>query len=146
MATGKRSERPLGVHTCRIPLRLPGLNEYTEANRRNRYEGAKIKRQIQADISWFLQRLPAIKKPVKVSFLWSERANRRDPDNVAFAQKFILDTLVKLRKIPNDNGTWIKGLYHDFEYGGEDTVTIRLEEICEELTREETSKKSRNRR
>ena len=30
-----------------IPGTLPGLNEYTEANRKNRFAGAKMKKEIE---------------------------------------------------------------------------------------------------
>lgn len=129
MATEKTSSKPLAVHTCSIAGKLPGLNEYTEACRESRYVGAKMKKDAQIQISWFLHRLPQIKKPVKIRFLWQEKDHRRDPDNCAFAQKFILDELVRLKKIPNDTSRWVRGLYHDFTYGPEYKVTIYLEEV-----------------
>jgi len=126
--TGNGSDRSLVVHTCEIMGKLPGLNDYTDACRQNRYLGAKMKKDAQIQISWFLHRLPQIKKPVKMWFTWQEADHRRDPDNVAFAQKFILDELVRLGKIPNDTGKWIRGLYHDFTYGPECKVTVLMEE------------------
>ena len=125
----KTSSRGMVVHTCDILGKFPGLNDYTEACRRNKYLGAKMKKDAQIQISWFLHRLPQIKKPVKIRFLWQEKDHRRDPDNVAFAQKFILDELVRLKKIPNDTSAWVRGLYHDFTYGPEYKVTIYLEEV-----------------
>ena len=129
METEKTSSKPLVVHTCSIAGKLPGLNEYTEACRESRYVGAKMKKDAQIQISWFLHRLPQIKKPVKIRFLWQEKDHRRDPDNVAFAQKFILDELVRLKKIQNDTSRWVRGLYHDFTYGPEYKVTIYMEEV-----------------
>lgn len=126
--TENASGRSLVVHTFEIVGKLPGLNDYTEACRRNRYLGAKMKKDAQIQVSWFMHRLPTIKKPVKVRFLWQEADHRRDPDNIAFAQKFILDELVRLRKIQNDNSRWIHALYHDFTYGLEYKVTVYLEE------------------
>ena len=125
----KTSSRGMVVHTCDILGKFPGLNDYTEACRRNKYLGAKMKKDAQIQISWFLHRLPQIKKPVKIRFLWQEKDHRRDPDNVAFAQKFILDELVRLKKIQNDTSRWVRGLYHDFTYGPEYKVTIYLEEV-----------------
>lgn len=87
-----------------------------------------MKKDAQIQCSWFLHRLPQIKKPVKIYFLWQEKDHRRDPDNCAFAQKFILDELVRLKKLPNDTSRWIHGLYHDFTFGGDYKVTIYLEE------------------
>lgn len=127
--TENASGKSLVVHTFEIVGKLPGLNDYTEACRRNRYLGAKMKKDAQIQVSWFMHRLPTIKKPVKVRFLWQEADHRRDPDNIAFAQKFILDELVRLRKIQNDTSRWIRGLYHDFTYGPEYKVTVYLEEV-----------------
>lgn len=128
MGHEKTSSKSLVVHTCEIVGKLPGLNDYTAACRRNKYAGAKMKHDAQAQISWFLHRLPQIKKPVKIYFRWNEKDRRRDPDNIAFSQKFIMDELVKLKKIPNDTSRWVQGLYHDFTYGGEYSVTIIMEE------------------
>ena len=128
METEKSSGKCLVVHTCEIQGKFVGLNEYTEACRRNKYVGAKMKKDAQIQCSWFLHRLPQIKRPVKIRFLWQEKDHRRDPDNVAFAQKFILDELVRLKKIPNDTSRWIHALYHDFTFGPEYKVTIYLEE------------------
>lgn len=128
MATEASSSRPLVVHICEIQGKFPGLNEYTEACRRNKYIGAKMKKDAQIQCSWFMHRLPEIKKPVKIRFLWQEKDHRRDPDNIAFATKFILDELVRLKKIPNDTSRWVKALYHDFTYGPDYKVTIYLEE------------------
>jgi len=128
MAIEKSSGSSLVVHTFSIQGRLPGLNEYTDACRKNRYLGAKMKKDAQIQISWFLHRLPQIKRPVKIHFIWNEADHRRDPDNCSFAQKFILDELVRLKKIPNDTSRWVKGLYHDFTYGGDYKVTVFLEE------------------
>ena len=118
----------MAIYTVTVMGRLPGLNEYVDACRRNKYLANKMKREAQQQISWSLHRLPQIKRPVKIRFLWNEADKRRDPDNCAFAQKFILDELVKLKKIPNDTSRWVHGLYHDFTYGGEYKVTIYLEE------------------
>lgn len=128
MAQEKSSSKPLVVHTCEIQGKFVGLNEYTEACRRNKYIGAKMKKDAQIQCSWFMHRLPEIKRPVKIYFIWQEKDHRRDPDNIAFAQKFILDELVRLKKIPNDTSRWIHGLYHDFTYGPDYKVTIYLEE------------------
>lgn len=128
METPMSSGKCLVVHTCEIVGKLPGLNDYVLACRSNRYLGNKMKKDAQCQISWFLHRLPEIRKPVKIYFRWNEPDKRRDPDNCAFAQKFILDELVRLKKIPNDTPRWVKGLYHDFTYGGDYKVTIYLEE------------------
>lgn len=128
MATAKHSAKSLAVHICEITGKLPGLNDYTLACRNNRYAGNKMKRDAQLQISWFLHPLPQIKRPVRIRFLWQEADHRRDPDNIAFAKKFILDELVRLKKIPNDTSRWVTGFDDDFTFGTEYKVTIYLEE------------------
>ena len=74
-----------------IDGRLPSLNEYINAERSNRYKGAKLK-----------------KDPINVSIRWYEKDSRRDADNVFFAVKFILDSLVSYGIIENDSQKYIK--------------------------------------
>ena len=114
-----------------IPYKFCGLNDYTLACRKNKFAGANLKKQTQAEISPYIAKLPQIKKPVKVHFLWQEANRRRDPDNCCFAQKFILDEMVKQQRIPNDTGQWIRGLYHDFTYGKDYKVTLTITEVDE---------------
>lgn len=106
--------------------RLPGLNEYIDACRRNKYQAAKMKREAEDLIALFAKRIPAVKGPVQMSFVWHERSRKRDPDNVAFAKKFVLDALVKLKKLPNDNATFIRGLRDQFAYGGSEGVAVLI--------------------
>ena len=129
METQKSSGSSLAVHIFSIEGKLPGLNDYTLACRNNRYSGNKMKRDAQIQISWYLHRLPQIKKPVRIRFLWQEADHRRDPDNIAFAKKFILDELVRLKKLPNDTSRWIRGFVDDFTYGPDYKVTVYLEEV-----------------
>lgn len=121
----------MGVYTVTIPYKFCGLNDYTLACRKNKFAGANLKKKTQTDISPYLSKLPQIKKPVRILFLWQENDKRRDPDNLAFAQKFILDEMVKLQKIPNDTGRWIRGLYHEFAYGKGYKVTLTITEVDE---------------
>lgn len=111
-----------------IPMKLPSLNDYIRACRGNRYGANNIKQSIEAEIGAYIAPLPTFKKPVKISFLWVEETKRRDYDNVAFAKKFILDSLQKNGKLPNDNRKWVKGFTDDFEYG-EQKVIITIREV-----------------
>ena len=114
------------IYRVTIPYKFCGLNDYTLACRKNKFAGANLKKKTQADISPYLSKLPQIKNPVKIIFLWQEKDKRRDPDNCSFAQKFILDEMVKLQKIPNDTGKWIRGLYHNFTYGDSYQVSLTI--------------------
>lgn len=96
-----------------IEGRLDGLNEYTKANRSNRYAGAQMKARNEARV---LEGIEAagltglkIREPVLVSFFWYEKDRRRDADNVAFAKKFVLDALVKCGILEGDDPKHVAG-------------------------------------
>ena len=93
------------THKLIIPGRLPGLNEYVDDARSNRYQSARAKHKAQVDIGRaILSQLGAVRltEPVRIYFLWVEENKKRDKDNVAFAKKFILDALVKAGVLRND--------------------------------------------
>jgi len=115
-----------------IPKRLIGLNEYTNTNRYNRYAGAKQKKDEQEYIKMCIrQQLGNIKidKPVVGKFIWVEENKRRDLDNICFAKKFILDSLVELGILKNDNRKMVCGFEDRFEYAKQSRVIVELEEI-----------------
>ena len=113
-----------------IPMKLPSLNEIISANRYNKYAGAKLKRDVQNDIAWFINKMPAYNKPIKLHFTWQEANHKRDLDNICGGgRKFILDTMVSLGKIPDDNSNYIVGFSDTFTYGDSYKVTIDVEEI-----------------
>ena len=109
-----------------IKLRLPGLNEYTAECRRSKFAGAQMKAETESNIGWFIKRLPAFNDPVWVTFLWIEKDYKRDPDNIAFAKKFIFDTLVKFGKLKGDGQKCVKGFYDFFDHGPETKVIISI--------------------
>lgn len=111
-----------------IPMRLPSLNEYINECRKNKFAGSKMKKEVQADIGYFLNKFPAYKKPIYITFTWIEENRRRDYDNVCFAKKFILDALQQLGKIPNDNSRYIIGFMDKFKYADESSVIVEIEE------------------
>lgn len=115
--------------TVKIPLKLPSLNDYTLACRKNRYAGAQMKKQAENDIAVFLKSLPKFDKPVEIDFHWIEKNKRRDLDNICFAKKFILDTLVKLGKLKDDNRRCVTGFRDTFGYGAEYCVILTVREV-----------------
>lgn len=115
--------------TVTIRGRLPALNEYTDACRKNRYEAAKMKRDAEELIIWQIKRMKPIKSPVIINLTWIEANRRRDPDNVRFAVKFILDAFQKAKKIPNDNSKYIIGFSDRYDYStGDYGVIIEIQE------------------
>lgn len=111
-----------------IKGKLPSLNEYIEAERTNRHIAAKMKRETDQLICWQIRRMKPITGKVRIKFVWYEETARRDPDNVAFAKKFILDAMQKAGKLKNDNAKWISGFSDDFSYGGIQGVAIQIME------------------
>ena len=97
--------------------RLPGMNELIEGNRQNPRAGARLKREAQADVIWFIrtQLNGALREPVYMKYLWVEKDRRRDKDNVsAFGRKVIQDALVVTGRLKNDGWENIKGFCDDF--------------------------------
>jgi len=64
-----------------------------------------------------------------VTFIWIESNKRRDPDNVAFAKKFILDAAQKAGLIENDGHKQIAGFTDRFEFGGQCGVVVEFEPV-----------------
>ena len=117
------------MNKIEIPMRLPSLNQYINECRKNRYAGAKMKKEVESDIAWYINRLPQYKNPIKIHFLWIEENKRRDYDNVCFAKKFILDSMVKAGKLKDDNRNYVVGFTDDFDYGKSSKVILEVEEV-----------------
>lgn len=113
-----------------IPVRLPGLNEYTKENRRNKYAGAKMKAEVEDSIVRYIQsQKPPKHQRVKLVFRWRELNSKRDLDNIAFAKKFILDALVRSGVLPNDGWKNVTGFEDHFEVSKQPGVRIEIWEV-----------------
>lgn len=97
-----------------IPGRLDDLNRYTRACRSNPHAGAEMKKDNEAVCAACIrQQLTDVKLTgmASIRFIWLEKDNRRDPDNVsAFGRKVILDALVRCGVLVDDSRKYI----HDF--------------------------------
>lgn len=109
-----------------IPLRLPGLNEYTRENRANKNQGARMKKEYETIIGYYLRDVPVLRPPVTIDFLWIEENRRRDLDNIAFAKKFILDALVRSKKLKDDNRKVVTAFRDSFAYDKESRVELTI--------------------
>lgn len=98
-----------------IPGKFPSLNDYIQAERSNRYAGAKMKKEFTELVAKYFTKMPLVDEPVFVQFIWYEANTKRDFDNVAFSKKFVLDGMVKSGKLPNDNQKWITGFEDAFQ-------------------------------
>lgn len=112
---------------------LIGLNEYINLCRRNRYEAAEKKKEIENRlIIEILQqsRGKKINQQAKFHFCWYIRNKMQDPDNICFAKKFILDSIVKARLMKNDGWNEVKGFQDDFFIDKENPrVEVKIEEV-----------------
>ena len=101
-----------------IPGRLDNLNDYINAERTNRYKGAKVKgrNQERAFQEACIQLGDVqIKRPVKMIYRWYEKDQRRDLDNISsFGRKVIQDALVEAEILPDDGWKYIKGFTDEF--------------------------------
>lgn len=112
-----------------IPMKLPSLNEYVNSCRANRYKASTMKKYVENDIAYFINKLPKFDKPIKINFTWVEANKKRDLDNICFAKKFILDAMQKCGKLENDNRRWVTGFTDNFEYGEDYKVILEIEEV-----------------
>lgn len=89
-----------------IPGTLPGLNDYIEAERTNRYKGAAMKRQSKQIVMLAIKKcLRNVKFTNQVTMFYTffERDRRRDKDNIrSFAHEVIQDALAKTGVLKND--------------------------------------------
>ena len=112
-----------------IPMKLPSLNDYIKQCRGNKFAGAGMKKNVEKDIGWYINSLPVFEKPVKIHFHWIEGNKRRDLDNISFAKKFILDSMVKCGKLKDDNRRFVQGFQDSFSYGDDFKVILEIEEM-----------------
>lgn len=96
---------------------LPTLNQYIGAERTNKYIAAKMKREATELVAFCVMGVEPINKLADYTFTWYRPNKRSDPDNVAFAQKFIFDGLMAAGKLPNDSMKYIRSLCHFYEVG-----------------------------
>lgn len=106
--------------------KLPTANDYIDACRKNRYAAAKMKREAEDMIIWQSKRLLPIKQKVRIRLTWYEENTKRDPDNVRFGVKFILDAFQKCGKLKNDNARFISGFEDAYVYGKGQGVMIEV--------------------
>ena len=118
-----------------IPGTLPGLNEYIDAERAHKgtYKAAAMQQQAQNVIGFMIKtqlRGVHFDRPVVIRYLWIEPNRRRDKDNIAFAKKFIQDSLVVAGVLKNDGWSEIEHFTDDFAV---DAKNPRVEVTIEEF-------------
>ena len=125
------------MNSFKINTKLPSLNDYINVCRRNKYQAAQFKKEVDEIIGWAIKyalvkgELKPTEKPCIVRFVWFENNRKRDCDNIASAKKYILDAMQKQGVIPNDNQRYIRGFEDRFliEKNGNSGVFVELLEI-----------------
>ncbi len=115
--------------TLILPHKFPGLNDYQKACRTHWSKGAAMKKQWTDTV---IQEVWAAKlKPMEkafISFVWIEQTDKRDPDNIIFAKKFILDGLVSAGVLKGDRWKNIKGVSDEWKIGERYEVLVVLDD------------------
>lgn len=121
-----------GENFFEVEGKFPSLNEYTRACRAHWSKGAKMKQENERLACWYIQQaklngtLENVDGPVVIHFEWREKTRRRDPDNVYFAKKFVLDAMQRMGVLPNDNQKYIVGLYSTISIADEYGVKVTI--------------------
>lgn len=118
------------IHTPMVTL-----NEYINKCRAKCYAANSIKQKIQAKIAMEITLMPMYLQPIAIVFIWFEPNLRRDLDNISFEKKFILDTMVKLRKIRNDSPKYVRAFVDKFQYskGNPRKVVMHIKKLGNEF-------------
>lgn len=112
------------ILTIVIEGEFPTLNQYTDAERTHRQIAAKMKAEQTLVVSYAtLGVLPITEYPVKVVFHWYRLNQKSDPDNIAFAKKFILDGLQVSKVLKGDGWKQISG-FEDHFYNDSNPRTV----------------------
>ena len=92
-----------------IPGRLAALNDYTKSNRAGQFIGAgvKVKQERIVTKAIIEAELPHFVGKVHIDIEWYEESKRRDFDNIAFAKKFIFDSLVNAGVLDGDSWRYL---------------------------------------
>lgn len=111
---------------------LPGLNEMTKANRSNRYQGNKQKKEATRLVSLSCRacHLKKVSGIHDYTFIWYCKDKRRDKDNIMAGQKFIFDGLQEAGVIENDGWKEVGDIKHIFRI---DKASPRVEVLIERI-------------
>ena len=101
-----------------IPGELPGLNQYSNAERSNRYEAGRAKRDstnlcamcIKAAMNEGLE----VHGKIDIHCHWYMKNRKKDKDNIRFAIKFIQDGMMKAGLLENDGWDQIGDYFDEF--------------------------------
>lgn len=107
--------------------RFPTLNEYIDCERGSTIAAAAMKKKCTEQVKeqCLLQQIQPVNGKVDLLFEWHS-STRHDPDNVAFAKKFILDGLQAASVLENDNRKFIGTMADEIIQDDEDYVILHI--------------------
>ena len=106
---------------------LTDLNTYIKALNSHRLSGNKVKKDNTIIVYSEAREYPEVEKyPVKITYSWYSKDNRKDIDNVCFAKKFINDGLVLAGVLRNDSRKYVSG-FEDRFYIDSDNPRVEIE-------------------
>lgn len=113
----------------KIHDRFPTLNEYIDCERGSTIAAAAMKKKCTEQVreQCLSQQIQPVNGKVDLLFEWHS-STRHDPDNVAFAKKFILDGLQSAGVIENDNRKFIGTMADEIIQDDEDYVILHITE------------------
>jgi len=89
---------------------LPTLNEEINGAKKHWSYYAKKKKEWTNLVAWQAKKMAKIKEyPITFEINWYMKNKKKDPDNVAFAKKYIFDGLVTAGVLENDGSKQITG-------------------------------------
>jgi Holliday junction resolvase RusA-like endonuclease len=108
-----------------IPQRLPSLNEWVGSKTRWHY--SQVKRESEKVIRAAIRTANLQPMPFAyVELTWTEPTKKRDLDNISAAVKFVLDSLVQTKVLPDDGWNEIMGLTHRFVHLPKSTGSVQV--------------------
>ena len=91
---------------------LADLNKHDNANRANKFGGARLKKEQTDLVAWQLKGKPKIDNPCELEFTWYY-SGKFDFDNIRFAAKYIQDGMVKAGVLKDDSQKYVIGYQGD---------------------------------
>lgn len=95
--------------------RLPGVNDWQNANRHNRYKGAALVEDAKERVMScaIYQGIKPFRRPVKVRIQWYEPNRMRDIDNIHGGVKWILDGFRACGILEDDSQQHVTSIEHE---------------------------------
>ena len=105
------------------------MNEYIDCERGSTIAAAAMKKKCTEQVKeqCISQQIQPVNGKVDLLFEWHS-STRHDPDNVAFAKKFILDGLQLAGVLENDNRKFIGTMADEIIKDDEDYVILHITE------------------